>query len=979
MGRLVKITLWIAGFFAVFTLVGFFVLPPVLKSILVKKLSENIHRPVSIKEIKINPYLLTVTVRGFAVKERGTPDPFVSFDEIFVRMDPLSVTKRALILKEIRISKPYLRVIRHADESYNFSDLMKKVETDTSRPSQKSKPIHFSLNNIAVSMGSIDFYDGPKETWHSVRDMNIGVPFVSDIPHFVDTFIQPAFSASINGNVYSISGKVKPFADSHESYVDFAMKGLDLVRYLPYVPVKLNCLLLSGTMDLDGKITFIQYRDKGPSLQIAGNILIENIAIDDKARKELVRLPSMNIVITSLEPLAKTAHLARIGIESPSLVVQRDKEGRINLQSLVAPETTTGKGAEPPKARAKPDEGRPFLVAIDGLEIQEGRVVFQDLIPPEPVTMNLTKIALQCDNISTEKNSKATMSLSFLLNKGGRILMKGPVGIDPLSAALVLDVKGITIGNLQPYFTDKVKIAVTGGELSMAGKVTVSDSQAKGLSATYGGKLLISNLSSVDKAQGEDFLKWKAFSLTNVNAGYNPLYAKIDGISLTDFYARIIVNPDGSLNVQHVLKDEQRPEATTQAPATGGTAPQGTKDVSPGPDIQIGNVTLQGGTIDFSDRLITPSYSASLTEIGGRVSSLSLKPGTRAEVEVRGKLDNSVPLEITGKINPSTEDLFADLAVKFRDLDLSAMTPYSGKYVGYTIQKGKLSLDLKYLIQKRKLDSTNVIFFDQFSLGDRVESPAATKLPVRLAIALLKDRRGQIKLDIPVSGSLDDPKFSIGKIILQIIVNLIAKAATSPFALLGALFGGGEELSYAEFDYGNSRLAGDNLKKIEKLVSALYDRPSLQMDIGGHVDVERDREALKQIFFARKLKARKLEDLIKKGQPAGPVDDIKIESQEYAKYLAMAYKTEKFAKPKNIIGMAKSLPPAEMEKLIMTNTVVKDEDLRALAGQRAMNLKELILKSGKVTADRVFITEPKSLAPEKKKDLKDSRADFKLK
>ena len=171
------------------------------------------------------------------------------------------------------------------------------------------------------------------------------------------------------------------------------------------------------------------------------------------------------------------------------------------------------------------------------------------------------------------------------------------------------------------------------------------------------------------------------------------------------------------------------------------------------------------------------------------------------------------PLRSLAKLIPLRDDLFVDIKARIKDLDLSPTTPYSGKYAGYTIEKGKLSFDLKYLIVKRKLDSQNNIFIDQFTFGDKVESPQATKLPVKLAVALLKDRKGEIKLDLPVTGSLDDPKFSVWGVILKILVNLISKAATSPFSLLGAAFGGGEELSYVEFDYGSTAITEPNAKK----------------------------------------------------------------------------------------------------------------------------------------------------------------------
>jgi hypothetical protein len=320
-----------------------------------------------------------------------------------------------------------------------------------------------------------------------------------------------------------------------------------------------------------------------------------------------------------------------------------------------------------------------------------------------------------------------------------------------------------------------------------------------------------------------------------------------------------------------------------------------------------------------------------------------------------------------------------DIKARMKDLDLSPATPYSGTFAGYSIEKGKLSFDLKYLIVKRKLESQNNIFIDQFTFGDKVESPKATKLPVKLAVALLKDRKGEIKLDLPVTGSLDDPKFSIWGIILKILINLISKAATSPFSLLGAVFGGGEELSFVEFDFGSTTITEPNVKKLDTIVKALHDRPSLKMDIEGHVDMERDRDGFKQYLVNRKVKAQKLKEMVKKGQPVVPVDDIKIEPPEYEKYLKMAYKEEKFPKPKNVIGMAKDLPAPEMEKLMLTYIEVKEGDLRTLASQRAMKVKDAILKSGRVEPERVFLLEPKSLAPEKKEKVKDSRVDFKLK
>ena len=202
------------------------------------------------------------------------------------------------------------------------------------------------------------------------------------------------------------------------------------------------------------------------------------------------------------------------------------------------------------------------------------------------------------------------------------------------------------------------------------------------------------------------------------------------------------------LNVQGIVAKENAGRdnaASTPAPAavSGNGAATDNASQSPEVPVRIDTVTLQGGKVNFSDHYIKPNYSASLVEIGGRVSGLSSEENRLADIDLRGKLENSAPLEIVGKINPLAKDLFLDLKVDFRDMDLSPLSPYSGRYAGYGIQKGKLTLNLKYHIEKRKLDSENKVFLDQFTFGDAVDSPDATKLPVRLAVSLLKDRSGR--------------------------------------------------------------------------------------------------------------------------------------------------------------------------------------------------------------------------------------------
>ena len=249
---------------------------------------------------------------------------------------------------------------------------------------------------------------------------------------------------------------------------------------------------------------------------------------------------------------------------------------------------------------------------------------------------------------------------------------------------------------------------------------------------------------------------------------------------------------------------------------------------------------------------------------------------------------------------------------------------------------------------------------------------------MRLAVALLKDRNGEIHLDLPVTGSIDDPKFSIWGVVWKIIGNLLVKAATSPFALLGSLFGGGEQLSYLEFPAGIADIPAAEEGKLGNLAKVLHERPALKLEIEGHVDVDKDREGLRQLIFRRKVAARKLADLAIKGQPAPALDNVRVETAEYPKYLTLAYKAEKFPKPRNIIGMAKDLPVPEMEKLMLTHIRITDDNLRQLAVDRASHVRDRLVAMGKVEPERIFLVEPKTLSPERKEKLLDSRVNFRI-
>ena len=345
---------------------------------------------------------------------------------------------------------------------------------------------------------------------------------------------------------------------------------------------------------------------------------------------------------------------------------------------------------------------------------------------------------------------------------------------------------------------------------------------------------------------------------------------------------------------------------------------------------------------------------------------LSSNPAEPAEVALKGLVGDNAPLDIAGSVNPLSGNLFLDVKATAKGIDLNPMTPYSARYAGYGIEKGKISLDLAYRIENRKLDARHKIFLDQLTFGERVESPDATKLPVLLALALLKNSRGEIDIELPIGGSLDDPEFSFGAIIGKVIVNLLVKVITAPFALLGAIFGGGgEELSYIEFDPGLAVLGAGQETKLRNLAKALTDRSGLRLEMAGRTEAVSDREGLKREILKQKVRAQKVASTVGQGTDVKTAAQVQVLPAEYADFLKRAYERESFDKPRNLIGIARTLPVAEMEKLILANTEIGEQQLRDLAARRAETVRDWMVKAGGIGSERIFLVAPRDDSSDK--------------
>jgi len=1167
-----------------------FILPGIVKSKAETWIAENTDRVLQIGEISINPLTLVVEVRNLALSEIDHEQSFVTWKKLRVALSPRSLFHLAPVLREIRLADPRVHLERLEASRFNFSDLIPAAD-ETAEPASDNEPAHFSLNNIVIENGQIELIDRsvPGEVTHTVRDLNLAVPFLGNLPYLVEEPVQPLFSAIINDSPIEMKGALKPFAETQEFSLRLVLDDIDLPYYLAYVPIELPVELRSGRLGLDLQMLYRAGMQLAPELLLSGDVNLTALNIWDRQNQELLFLPMFKAVIAPSHPLEKDVHLASLDLYNLEAHLARDQTGAWNFDRLMPAKTAT---PEEPVEEEGAEESA-LKLAVDQFRLRDGVLSFNDALPRGGFQTTAHAINLDLKNISLESDTAISVAASLATVNAEQVTVEGHMGLTPLFVDVTVQADKLPLAVYQPYYQEMVAIK-PGGQLDLAarvtiedgvpfalsegraelrsldlplpkkdgfkleqlaldglaydlaantlilnsvtlekgsarlsrnrdglfsfqspnypalassgksveppltpsktdskpfsyriGKVTISDwgidfkdhqpvaaahlaltginailsdlaaadkvaspfeinailnrsgrinlsgkatiatqdvtinsrlrtlplnvlapyiaeqaglllvdgrldarlktrvtNAPDGLKARVSGAIGIDKLYCLDATHQEDLLKWDSLQVAEIDGRWAPLNLAIGSITISDYFAKVLIDEEGSLNFAQVFQKESPVEDGTlveQEPVLEENLEEDAAASGDAPQIRVDRVTLQGGQVDFTDRHLPKPFHADMRELGGSISGLNSDLTTQASVDLRGKLRNQSPLLIEGVVNPLAEDLFLDLKFSFNDIEMSPMSPYSGTYLGYMIEKGKLNLALEYLVEEGALQASNQVFLDQFTFGEPVESDKASGLPVKLAVALLKDGNGEIHLDIPVSGELDDPEFSIAGVVWTIIKNLLVKAATSPLALLGALVGGGDEdFSSVTFDYGLSLLPPAEQEKLAHMAEALLKRPALALEVHGFVDPEKDPESYRQAELRRQIKRVWALDRAKQqetdDEAAPGIEDLPPE--EYSDYLWQVYKQADFPRPRNFVGMVKHLPDEELTKLIYTNTPAGEAELAQLAQERAQAVRDYLVEQAGIAPERVFLIAPDiNKLPEKKEALR-SRVEF---
>jgi uncharacterized protein involved in outer membrane biogenesis len=934
----------------------------------------------SFRTAKNSPSVFTITgnlvLTELAVEKSGGT-PVGKIANLEVVFDSIDVFNNKTTLKSIKAHGLELHLARNPDGILNTSDLVTPAPKTTSiEPKTDSKPLGYEVGDILIDSGTLYFIDETLQRPYKTRldNVRIAVKGLTNEPA-KQADIEVSFESEAKERV-SQTGKIQlvPFvADGKLDVENFKPGNLS-----PYYQDVLSMDIKEGSLDLSTRYRF-ETKDERSGLNFTDlNASLRTIRLDLPGQPTpLWQIESLAVKDASVDVAGKTVVIGALQGKTGNGYVQRDKDGTLNYARIVKAQSSTPTVKEP----VKKDETE-WKVEAKQIALDSFKVDIDDRGAANPAKFTLSDLFVRIDNFSNAKNKPGKTRLRTRINNNGVVRLNGTAGSNPVAAKLAVEAYDIDVLSLQPYLGDQVNFLLTGGRISTKGSFTLASAGTGPAKANYQGGIELYDFASIEKSNKQDLVKWKNLGLHQFELSSEPLQVRIGEIDITDFYSRLIIGPDGKINLQNLTtpKEEEKKEeaAPPQANATPGPETSDTEK-----RVTIGKINLHGGNINFSDFLVKPNYSANLTDVQGTISEL--KPEAPGDIDLQAKLDGAAPVDIDGKINPLGKELFLDIVADARDIEMNPFSPYSGKYVGYGIESGKLSFNVKYKVEDRKLTAQNKIILNQLTFGEKVESPQATKLPVLLAVALLKDRNGVIDVDLPISGSLDDPQFSVGGIVLRLVINIITRAVTAPFALIGSMFGGGggasgQELSYIEFDNGRASLSQAAQSKIETLAKAMNDRPALRLEISGRTDPATDLEGLKRVSIERKVKAEKSKELSGKGEAPKSVDEVRIESTEYPQYLRQVYRQESFPKPRNAIGLLRDLPVVEMEKLMIQHATVGEEDLRELANQRAQTVRDALVTAGQVSAERLSIVTAKPFTSEEKAKLKGkpNRVDFSL-
>ena len=914
-----------------YALAGFFLVPWLIRTQFPEAIGAYTGGTASVEDVRFNPFALSLEMQGFVLREPSGPTA-LSFGDLQVDVGFWESLKGELHLDRIRLADPFVRAAIDRQGRLNLYDLFGGRRAD--RGGDGGLP-PVGIDRFEVERGRLEFLDQSRaapfrETVFPVSlelsDFTMqaeGAPASFRLAAHTDANVSLHLDGNLSANPLRSEGglrlenlKVRTLWEYARDRLDFAVAGgtLDFSgRYLVEVD-PLRVAVHEGKLDVS-------------RLQLAGPV----------ADRVLASFPSTRVRGISADSLERSFAIDSVSSRDGQLTTWLTPEGRINLASWF-PEAVFGQGSsDPPGPEDRRQEN--WSVRIGDITLDQYAVSFEDRSVSAPVVLEFAPIHLALKHFSTEGSQPVQVSLKSGVNGSGRFGLDGNFRPGSQSAELAVELSRLPLPQFQPYVNRFARLDLVKGFLNLQGKLAVQmqrgDENPPVLS--YRGDAAIGELEARLPGGDQPLVSWETLAFSGLDFQSEPVRLRIDDVAANRLYARVVVRPDRTLNLAQVFIQPKPEESRREA---GGKPPM---------TIMVDMIRLENSRADFTDQSIRPNFSTGIHNLHGTIRGLNSKPGQSAELLLEGRVDPYAPVRIEGKMNLFSPTQFADIHMRFTNVDMTTLSPYSGKFAGYRIRMGKMSLDLDYQLKDQRLDSTNRIVLTRLVLGEPVTGSKAPDLPLHLAIALLKDSRGRIELNLPIRGDLSDPEVSLPGLVGKVLRGLIRKVVASPFSLLARLVGGkGEELRYVGFSPGEAVLGNEQVEQLSKLAKGLRERPALYLKVTGVAGPERDRQALAEKNLITRLKIAKL---MEEDRPIDPesIRNAVLSRSNYERYLAKLYRQE--------TGKEGAVSVEAMKQALLEPKSVTRTRLRLLAQERTTAIRDYLVRSEAIKPERIFVTD----------------------
>ncbi|TRX02685.1 DUF748 domain-containing protein [Candidatus Methylobacter oryzae] len=963
-GAKFKIAALIVGsLLGIYTMLGFYLLPTLVKSKLPALILQETGRNASVATVRFDPFSLRLNLQGFQLQERNG-QLFVGFDDFFVDVNGLqSFSQKALVIDKVVLSKPVIRIARDKQGAFNFKDLF---SNNNAAKQDSSKTFPLNIVKLLLAEGKLDWEDAyftnpEQETIYPINAT------IENLTTLADKQLSLGLSMELkSGGKLEWQGLagLKPMSSSGHIKLDNVklsrirslalqdLVNLDLQGYeqleadyeATYVDNKFNVNVSQGKFELHDLQVSATALDKAEL-----NSLSAQTKLMPSGHKALVTMPKLSVqgIVFNLQNHELT--IKSVAANDADFKAWLNPEGTLNYESLL-PVAKTADSSDEPAQQA------PWTVNIDNIVLNNGGLSFEDRTLKKPVTMTAKPIDFKLTNFSNKAGASLPFQFSTGFNKSGLIKLDGNAVVQPLSAQVAVNVEGVELENFQAYVDKFARLDVIDGKVAVSGNVSVIKSVQDKPAIKFAGNTKVVDFLTRDQVKNKDFIKWGSLALSGIDADLSANQYNAETLVIDKPYVRVVIKKDKTINFNDIMFAEPNKRET-------GTYKSAEPEAQK-PKFRLGRIQITDGSSDFSDLSLILPFAAQVKSLDGGVSDISSERKSTIKVDLKGNAYDLAPVDVKGEINPNQG--YYNVQINFTGMPMPLISSYMVQFAGYKVEKGKMSLELNYKVADRVLTASNNILIDRFELGEKVENPNAVSLPLKLAVALMKDSDGKIRMHVPITGSLEDPKFSITHLITDALVNAISRVITSPFHALASLIGSEEDLSTISFPAGSAELDKQQIGKLDDLVKALKTRSELKLEIKGAAFQEQDWPAVSDDALYDQLKRIKAAEINQQGGRKIQPEYVVISDQDYRRLMEQLF-AEKFPVmvEKTLLGTLRlvgSKADTNTDEFYAVakdklSAIIKPEEqrLKNLAAERAQAIARYIVQKGGIPNERVFI------------------------